>query len=66
MVVTMQMESDRKKILIQRAKHAKQTARRVQEPRVKDTMIALAELYRELATQLEELAELKERARKLY
>jgi hypothetical protein len=62
----MQMECDRKNILIQRAEHAEQRARRVQEPCVKETMIALAELYRDLARQLQELAELKERARKLY
>jgi hypothetical protein len=38
----------------------------MQEPTVKDTMKALAELYRELAKQLWELEELRERARKLY
>ena len=66
MVVAMQMEYDRRETLIQRAEHAEQRARRMQEPTVKDTMKALAELYRELAAQLRELAELKERARKLY
>jgi len=38
----------------------------VREPAVKETMIALAELYRELARQLQELAELRKRARELY
>jgi len=66
MVVTIQMEYDREKILIQRAEHAEQSARRMQEPSVKETMRALAELYRELARQLQELAELRERARNLY
>ena len=66
MVVAMQMEYDREKILIQRAEHAEQSARLMQEPCVKETMIALAELYRELAKQLQELAELRERARNLY
>ena len=66
MVVAMQMEYDRHETLIQRADHAEQSARRMQEPGVKETMFALAELYRELAKQLQELAELKERARKLY
>jgi hypothetical protein len=60
------MEYDRGKILIQRAEHAEQSARRMQEPSVKETMIALAELYRDLARQLQELAELRERARQLY
>jgi hypothetical protein len=66
MVVTMQMEYDRDKILIQRAEHAEQSARQTQEPCVRDTMLALAELYRELARQLQELEKLRERARKLY
>ena len=66
MVVTIQMEYDREKILIQRAEHAEQSARRMQEPSVKETMRALAELYRELARQLQELAELRERARQLF
>jgi hypothetical protein len=60
------MEYDRQEILIQRAEHVEQSARRAQEPRAKETMIALAELYRDLARQLQELAELRERARKLY
>jgi hypothetical protein len=60
------MEYDREKILIQRAEQAEQSARRMQEPSVKETMIALAELYRDLARQLKELAELRERARQLY
>jgi hypothetical protein len=60
------MEYDRGKILIQRAAHAEECARRMQEPSVKETMTALAELYWDLAKQLQELAELKERARKLY
>jgi hypothetical protein len=62
----MQTEYDREEILIQRAELAEQSARRVQEPSVKDTMRALAELYRELAKQLQELEEFRERARKLY
>jgi len=66
MVVIMRMEYNREKILIQRAEHAEQRARRMQEPYIKDTMIALTELYRELARQLQELAELRERARQLY
>ena len=66
MVVIMQREYDRGKMLIQRAEHAEQSARRMQGPSVKDTMIALAELYRELARQLQELAELRERARQLF
>jgi hypothetical protein len=60
------MEYDREKILIRRAEHAEQSARRMQEPCVKETMIALAELYRKLARQLQELAELRERARQLF
>ena len=60
------MEYDRQEILIQRAEHAEQSARQVHEPAVKETMIALAELYRELARQLQELAELRKRARELY
>ena len=60
------MEYDRQEIFIQRAELAEQGARRTKEPAVKETMIALAELYRDLARQLWELAELRERARKLY
>ena len=60
------MEYDRQEILILRAEHAEQSARQVQEPAVKETMITLAELYRHLARQVKELAELRERARKLY
>ena len=66
MVVSMQTEYDRQETLIQRAEHAEQSAWRMQEPGVKETMKALAELYRELAKQLRELEELRERARKLY
>jgi len=60
------MEYDRQEILIQRAEPAEQSARQAHEPAVKETMIALAELYRELARQLQELAELRKRARELY
>ena len=66
MVVSMQTEYDRQETLIQRAEHAEQSARQMQEPGVKETMKALAELYRELAKQLQELEEFRERARKLY
>jgi hypothetical protein len=59
------MEYDRWEIFIRRAEHAEQSARRVQDPAVKETMITLAEIYRHLARQVKELAELRERA-KLY
>jgi len=59
------MEYDRQEIFIQRAELAEQRARRTKEPFVKETLIGLAELYRDLARQIRELAELRERARKL-
>jgi hypothetical protein len=59
------MEYDRQEILIQRAELAEQGARRTNEPAVKETLIAIAELYRNLASQIWELEELKQRLRKL-
>jgi hypothetical protein len=59
------MEYDRQEILIQRAELAEEGARRTKEPAVRETLIAFAELYRDLARQIRELAELRQRLRKL-
>ncbi len=58
------MEYDREKIFVLRAKLADQNAKRMQEPSVKVIMAELAELYRHLARQVKELAELRKSARK--
>jgi len=59
------MEYDRQEIFIQRAELAEQRARRTKEPAVKETLIVIAELYRDLASQIRELEELKQRLGKL-
>jgi hypothetical protein len=60
------MENSRKQMLLERARHAEFRAKRVTEPGVQQTMLALAALYRNLAESVDELAELKARARALY
>jgi hypothetical protein len=62
----MHMDRDQKQTLLEHAWRAEQSAVFMKEPIVRETMRAMAALYRDLATQIDELAEIKARARVLY
>jgi hypothetical protein len=56
------IERSRKHLLLERAERAEEIAFRSQHPSVQETMRSLAALYRDLARQVDTLAELKESA----
>jgi hypothetical protein len=58
--------ADTKQILIQRAELAEELAGRMKNEYAKETMHALAWLYRDLARQVDKLAELQQKARRLF
>jgi len=53
------MRCARKQQFLEAAERAEKHALVATEPMVKDTMLALAQLYRDLAKQIEELEELR-------
>jgi hypothetical protein len=55
----MQSQASNKELLLEAAETAKKKAARASEPSVKETLLALVGLYRDMAKQVEELEHLR-------
>ena len=62
----MQSQTKQKELLLEAAAIAEKKADRVSEPNVRDTMLALAALYRDMAKQIDELEMLRISLRRNY